>query len=129
VFALQDAVGRADYPGALVIAERLLRQAPDPRGEGIRLVAILAIFVTRLWILSECQQRTSNPGELAARVGIFPYRRIDEYRASLRLYSIDALEDAFAALMAADFELKGGAVRDPRLVVNLMLRRMVPAPL
>jgi DNA polymerase-3 subunit delta len=45
------------------------------------------------------------------------------------LYSIDALEDAFAALMAADFELKGGAVRDPRLVVNLMLRRMVPAPL
>jgi DNA polymerase-3 subunit delta len=128
VFALQKAVGRADYRRALGIAERLLRQAPDPRGEGIRLVAILAAFVTKLWILSECQETTLNPKELAARVGISSYF-IDEYRACLRLYSIGALEDACVALLAADFELKGGAVRDPRLVMNLMLRKMVPARL
>lgn len=124
-FALQKAVGRADYEGALRIAERLLRQASNESSEGIKLIAILGAYLTKVWILSECQERTSNPKELTARVGINSYY-LDEYRSVLRYYSVDALEDAMAAVMSADFELKGGAARDPRLIMNLMLRRMIP---
>lgn len=126
VFELQKAVGRADYGGALGIADRLLRQAPNPTGEGLKMVAILTGWATKMWILSECQGRTTSSGELAARVGI-PSYYIQEYVASLRYYGRSALEMAFSALLAADYELKGGSVRDPRLVVSLMLRRMVPS--
>ncbi len=125
VFELQKAVGRADYGGALGIADRLLRQAPNPTGEGLRMVAILSGWATKMWILSECQGRTTSSSELATRVGI-PSYYIQEYMGSLRYYGKSALEMVFSALLAADFELKGGSVRDPRLVVSLMLRRMVP---
>jgi DNA polymerase-3 subunit delta len=125
VFELQKAVGRADYGRSLEIAERLLRQAPNPIGEGLRMVSILSAYFAKLWILSECQSRSTSSGELATRVGI-PSYYIQEYLSSLRYYRGTALEVAFSALLAADFELKGGSVRDPRLIVNLMLRRMVP---
>ncbi len=125
VFELQKAIGRADYPASLGIADRLLRQAPNPVGEALRMVAILSAYVTKLWILSEWHNKSISSRELAARVGI-PSYYIQEYTASLRYYPGRALEDALSALLAADFELKGGSVRDPRLVVNLMLRRMVP---
>lgn len=128
VFALQKAVGEADYPAALTIAERLLRQAPNPQGEGLKIVAILGAFVAKLWILSEWQGKGSDSRELADRVGI-PSYYMQEYMRSLRYYRGAALEDAFSALLAADFELKGGSVRDPKLVLSLMLRRMVPGGL
>ena len=37
------------------------------------------------------------------------------------------LDAALAALLAADYELKGGAGRDERLVLLLLLRRLLPA--
>jgi DNA polymerase-3 subunit delta len=62
---------------------------------------------------------------MAARVGVSPYF-IKEYLQSLRYYDLTTIEKAFAALLAADFELKGGANRDERLVLNLALQRLMP---
>ena len=63
--------------------------------------------------------------EMAQQVGISPYF-IKEYLFSLLRFPPRALERAFSALLAADYELKGGSRRDERLVMTLLLRRLTP---
>ena len=62
---------------------------------------------------------------MARQVGISPYF-ISEYVVSLRRFPPRRLEQAFSALLAADYELKGGSTRDARLILLLLLRRLIP---
>lgn len=124
VFELQRAVGEADYERAVTIAERLLQQTSNPRGESIRLVTILSSYFTKLWKLTVCQGRRLGEKEMASRVGVSPFF-IKEYIRSLKYYNRSSIERAFGVLMAADYELKGGAHRSETLVVQLMLNELV----
>ncbi len=124
VFELQAAVGAADYPRALVIMERLLQQTSNTRGEAIRVVTILTAFFTKLWKLTVCQGRRLGEKQIASRIGVSPYF-IKEYIYSLRNYSYESLEHVFGVLVAADFELKGGASRSEHLVMQLALREII----
>ncbi len=124
VFELQRAVGEGDYERALAIAERLLQQTNNARGEAIRVVSILSGYFTKLWKLTVCQGRRLGEKEMAARAGVSPYF-IKEYIRSLKQYDLSSIERAFGVLAAADFELKGGSQRSERLIVQLMLDHLV----
>ena len=124
VFELQRAIGEGRYPDAMHITERLLRQSSNPRGEGLMIVSVLAGYFTRMWKLTVCQARRMPEKEIAARIGVSPYF-VKEYLVSQRRFGPAAIERAFATLLAADYELKGGGSRNERLVLNLMLRRLL----
>src|SRR5690606_20392298 len=125
VFELQRAIGEGRYADALRIAERMMQQASNARSESLMIVSVLTGYFTKLWKLSVCQARRMPEQAMAARIGVPPFF-IKEYLFSLRRFSPEALERAFAALLAADFELKGGSGRDERLVLALALRRLIP---
>ncbi len=125
VFELQRAIGEGRFNDALRIGERLLGQASNTRGEALMIVSVLTGYITRLWKLNACQGLRLPEREMAQRVGVSPYF-IKEYLFSLRRFSPQALEQAFSALLAADYELKGGSRRDERLVLTLLLRRLIP---
>ncbi len=126
VFELQRAIGEGRYTDTQRIAERMLGQASNPRGEALMIVSVLAGYFTKLWKLSVCQAQRIPEREMAQRVGISPFF-IKEYLFSLQRFPLRALEQAFAALLAADYELKGGSRRDERLVLTLLVRRLAPA--
>lgn len=123
VFELQRALGEGRHDDAQRIGERLLGQASNTRGEALMIVSVLTGYFTKLWKLHACRAQRLPEREMAQRVGISPYF-IKEYLFSLRRFSQPSLEQAFAALLAADYELKGGSRRDERLVMTLLLRRL-----
>jgi len=127
VFELQRAIGEKRHPDAMRITERLLRQATNPRSEGLMIVAILTAFFTKLWKLTVCQTRNMSDKAMAARIGVSPYF-IKEYLFSLKQYEPSDIERAFTTLLAADYELKGGSSRNEWLVLDLLLRRLAFAP-
>ena len=123
VFELQKAVGERRFPDALRIAERLLQQASNSRGEALMMISVLTSYFTKLWILTSCQRQSFGEKQMAQRVGIPPFY-LKEYLNTLRLYDAPALATAFRTLAAADFELKGGSSRNERLILLLALRRI-----
>lgn len=126
VFELQRAVGEGRYADAVRVSERLLQQASSARGEALMIVSVLAAYVTKLWKLSAPSARDGGDKAAAARIGVSPFF-VKEYLRAARRFSPAALAEGFAALLAADYELKGGSGRDERLVMTLLLRRLVPA--
>jgi DNA polymerase-3 subunit delta len=125
VFELQKALGEGRHTDAQTIAERLLQQAGNSRGEALKIVAVLTSYFTKLAKLSVCRARSMSERDMAQRAGVSPFF-LKEYLHSLRLYDRRALDGALAALLAADFELKGGAERDDRLIMLLLLSRLLP---
>ena len=125
VFELQRALGDGRGNDVFRIADRMLQRAGNKRGEALMIVAVLNAYFTKLWKLSAARAGLPDR-ELASRVGVQPYF-IKEYLISLRRFSIRSIEEAFLALLAADYELKGGAMRDEQLVMSLVLRRIVSA--
>ncbi len=125
VFELQKAVGEGAHARALAIAEALLGQASNRRGEALLIVSVLAGYVTKLWKLTTCLARRMPEAEMARHIGVSPFF-LKEYLSSLRQFSPAALGTAFEALLAADAELKGGSTRDERLVLTLALGRLRP---
>ncbi|MEM8485691.1 MAG: DNA polymerase III subunit delta [Bacteroidota bacterium] len=125
VFELQKAIGEARHNDAQNITEQLLRQASNKRGEALMIVSVLTSYFTKLWKLTYFQHKNVPEKSLSSRVGVSPYF-IKEYLKSLRFYNRNAIAGAFATLLAADYELKGGANRDTQLILTLLLRRLVP---
>lgn len=126
VFELQKALGEGRARDAFRIAERMLQQAGHANGEALKIIAVLTTYFTKLWKLTAVYGRVPERS-LAARIGVPPYF-VKEYVASLKRYRLPAIEAAFSALLAADFELKGGSSRDAKLILTLMLRRVLAAP-
>lgn len=123
VFELQRAIGQGRHAAALQITDRLLMQASNPRSEALMIVSVLTSYFNKLWKLIFLQQKRLPDKSLAARVGISPYF-IKEYMLSLRRFDQYKIANAFASLLAADYELKGGANRDTRLILTLLVRRL-----
>ncbi len=126
VFELQKAVGEGKFPEALTITERLLQQASNATGEALRLVALLSTFFAKLARLAALGPGRHPDEKVAAEIGVPPFFA-KEYLAALHRLGPARLPDCFAALLAADYELKGGSARDARLVLLLLLRRLVSA--
>ena len=123
VFELQRAVGEQRRADAFRIAERMLQQGSNVRGEALMIVSVLNAYFTRLWKLAGCKRGTPEQ-ELAKHVGVSPYF-IKEYAAGLRRYRLPAIHRSFSALLAADHELKGGSARSEQLIMVLALRRIL----
>lgn len=123
VFELQKAVGDGRYPDAMRIAERMLQQASNSRGEALMIVSVLTSYYTKLWVLTACHARRISEKEMAARLGIPPFF-VGDYLSSLRRLDRSSLSSAFSALASADYELKGGSGRDERLTMSLLVRRL-----
>lgn len=125
VFELQNAIGEGRHADAARIAERLLQQASDPRSEAIMVVAVLNGYFDKLWKLQKPGVMRQNKYQLAKYVGVNPYF-VEEYKHAAQRYDRRSIADAYAALLAADYELKGGAARDASLILTLLLRRLLP---
>ena len=125
VFELQEALGQGRYTDALRTADRMLQQASNASSEAIMIVAVLNAYFTKLWKLLACQGQRLSKQALAKRIGVSPYF-VKEYQISLRRFGPEDVEQAFSALLAADYELKGGSNRDERLIVTLLMKRLIP---
>jgi DNA polymerase-3 subunit delta len=125
VFELQAAIGEGRHDDAARIAERILQQASNPRGEAIMIVAVLNAYFDKLWTLQKPGALRKNKYDLAGEIGVSPYF-VEEYKHAAQRYTRSAIADAYSALLAADYELKGGASRDAHLVLTLLLRRLLP---
>ena len=125
VFELQRAIGQGRYADALRITERLLMQASNPRSEALMIVSVLTSYFNKLWKLTFLTQKGLPEKSLATRVGISPYF-IKEYLLNLKSFDRQRIAESFASLLAADYELKGGAHRDTRLILTLLVRRLIP---
>ncbi len=104
----------------------MLQQSSNTRGEALLIVTMLTSYFVKLSKLAACQARGIPEQQAASRIGVSPFF-VKEYSAALRQMGRRAVDEAFPALLAADFELKGGADRDERLIVMLLLRKLVPA--
>ncbi|MDA0683213.1 MAG: DNA polymerase III subunit delta [Bacteroidetes bacterium] len=126
VFELQRAVGERQIDRVLHISERLLQQSSNPKGECTIIVSILTAFFIKLWQLTGLQAGRIPEKAMASAVGVSPFF-LKEYLACLRRFDSIALDRAFSALIAADFELKGGSQRSDRLILDLMFRKILTA--
>lgn len=125
VFELQKAIGEGRHADASRIAERILQQASNPKGEAIMMVIMLGKYFDKLWKLQKPDALRQSKYELANYIGVPPYF-VEEYKHAAQRYDRASIADAYAALVAADYELKGGAARDAALVMTLLLRRLLP---
>ena len=107
------------------LAEGALQQASNPRSEAIMMVAVLNGYFDKLWKLQKPGTLRENKYELASYIGVSPYF-VEEYKHAAQRYDRAAIADAYSALVAADYELKGGASRDASVVMTLLLRRLLP---
>lgn len=123
VFELQKAVGDGRFTDALTISDRLLQQASNAQGEALRIVALLSTYVSKLHRLHPHLAARRRDDALAAEIGVPPFF-VKEYIAAAARIGASGLDDALGALLAADYELKGGTNHDPRLVLLLLLRRI-----
>ena len=125
VFELQNAIGEGRYADAARVAERILQQASNPRSEAIMMVAVLNGYFDKLWKLQKSGMLRKNKYDLAGYIGVNPYF-VEEYKHAAQRYTRAAIADAYSALLAADYELKGGASREASLIMTLLLRRLMP---
>ena len=126
-FELQNALAAGDTPRALAIADALLAQAGNRRGEALKIVGLLTAYVTKLWKLTGCLAAGVPETRWAGQIGVPPFY-VRDYAQAARRFGPDALRRAFEALLAADLELKGASHRDERLVLTLALRRVAAPP-
>lgn len=126
VFELQSAIGEGRAQDAARITDRLLQQASNPQSEAIMIVAVLNTYFDKLWKLQVPNVGRMSNGDVARRIGVSPYFA-KEYVFAAQRFDRASIEQAFSALLAADYELKGGARRTPRLILTLLLRRLLPA--
>jgi len=125
VFELQKALGEGDRVRAATIVERMLEQASNRRSEALMIVAMLTRYAQKLRGLAAVQAQRLPDKEQARHIGVSPFF-VKEYQAALRRLGVPTVRRAFEALLAADVDLKGGAARDERLTLHLVLRRILP---
>ena len=123
VFELQKAVGERRSEDAFRIMERMLQRASSEHGESVRIVMVLNAWFMKLWKLGACDPSMSRQAK-ARHIGVSPFF-LKDYLTGLRQYKAPAIRNAFSALLAADYELKGGSARSGRLVMTLMLRKIL----
>lgn len=126
VFELQRAIGQQRFTDAVRISDRLLTKAANPAGEAIMIVAVLTSFYTKLWRLLPLLADRMPEKAMAGQIGVPPFF-IGEYLGAIKRLGGAGIERAFGALLAADYELKGGATRNADAILLLLLGRLITA--
>ena len=126
VFELQRAIGERQIDRALHITERLLQQTSNPGGESNKIVSILTAFFIKLWQLTAMREGRIPENEMAKAIGVSRFF-LKDYLSCLRRYDVKAIDRALFALLAADFDLKGGSHRSERLTLDLLFRNILAA--
>lgn len=124
IFELQRAVAEGRYEDSLRITESLLQRTPNPRGEALRIIGVLGGFFLKLWRVAGARAQGASKQEMASVANV-PAYYLKEYTRALTRFGHRQFESAFSALLAADYELKGGSERDERLILYLMLERIL----
>lgn len=127
VFALQELVARGCLSDAMQVLDRLLQQSSQPQSESYRIVSLLCAYYQKLLRLSRCQHQNVPTSQMARAAGV-PAYFLSEYLSILRGFRPARLQQAFGYLLAADYELKGGASREASLVLTLLLHRLTALP-
>ena len=123
VFELQRVVGNSDFVSAARIVEHMLQQKTNKAGEALMMVSVLNGYFSKMWKLTGCQRVNLSEKQMAEKTGLNTYF-IKEYLNSLKRYPEARIQRVMGALLAADYELKGGSTRDPDLILHLLLRRL-----
>ena len=126
VFDLQDLIAAGNAARAHRVANQLLNTASNPRSEALAMVAILATFYTRLWVLRGIEHRRYSNADAEKLTGM-PRFRLAAARDIVRRWPPTVFDQAFTALLAADAELKGLSGRSERLVITLLLNQLIRA--
>jgi DNA polymerase-3 subunit delta len=124
VFELQRTVANGRYAEAVRIMEHMLQLSSNRAGTALMVVAVLAKYFVRLRKLVEARRQRVPEKGMAERIGV-PVYYIKEYVSALRRFPAQDIEGAFGALLAADYELKGGSHRGESLILTLLLRRLL----
>jgi DNA polymerase-3 subunit delta len=127
VFALQEHVAKGCLSDALTVLDRLLQQSSQPQSEAHRIVSLLGAYFQKLLRLSRCQLQSVPQNQMAKVAGVPPFF-LSEYLSVLRGFRPARLQQAFGYLLAADYELKGGASREASLVLTLLMHRLSALP-
>lgn len=123
IFELQKRVIARDFEGAERILDRMLQVSSNTAGTSIMTVTILASYFTKLMKLSGCQGDGLQQAEIAKKIGA-PVYYVKEYQSALRSVGGRGIERANQALLASDYELKGGSARGEWLILTMLLRRL-----
>ncbi len=126
-FVLQEHIVKGCLSDAQRVLDRLLQQASQPDGEAHRIVALLLAYFTKLLRLARCRHQRIPESQMAKAAGVPPFF-LREYLSALGGFRTGRLEQAFSYLLAADFELKGGASRESALILTLLLHRLTALP-
>ncbi len=126
VFELQRAIAEQRFNDAVRISNRLLTKAANPLGEALKIVAVLTSFYTKLWRLLPLMAERLPEKAMAGQIGVPPYY-MSEYLGAVRRLGLPGVERSFSALLAADFELKGGATQSANAILLLLLSRLITA--
>lgn len=119
VFQLTEALGRRDYPQALVLLRRLLDQGEEPG----RALGMIARHFQLLLKAKELSDRHLPRQEMARQLGISPYF-LSSYLDPARSHSRAELWAGLSALREADLHLKSQGQRQDRLIMDILLARL-----
>ncbi len=121
---LQEAVLDGDPFRSEALASKLIESSQDKRGTAIGTVISLGKFFSQAWKAYSLEHRRRMPrSKVAEALDSRPFVARKYIRAA-RHFGPDGLQQVFSALLAADCELKGFRMRDPELVMTLLLRRV-----
>ena len=124
VFELQNAVTAGDYDKAMWIAEKMLQQGSNAIGSALIIIAVLTRYYNRLWQLAKLMRAGVGRTESARRLGLRDFQ-LSGYESVLRSASPEQIRRGLRALMAAEFEIKGGSEMNEHIVMSLMLVQLM----
>ena len=122
VFELQNAVGMKDLSRALEISGHML----DAGEQAVGLVAMLARYLQKLWIIREALARQSSKEDIATMLNISPKQMyfLDADLQKARKFTLKELEEGFLLMRDADVRLKTSN-GEAKLVITLLFYHLI----
>ncbi|MFZ5925133.1 MAG: DNA polymerase III subunit delta [Bacillota bacterium] len=117
IFDLVDAIGERDAPKAVAALHRLASFGEVPA----RILSMIARQMRLILQAKALQEQGTNVPKIAAAMRLQDYM-VRRYLSQARNYRYDDLEDAFAAMLKTDIELKASGSADQILLERLVLR-------
>ncbi len=126
VFELQRAVASQQFDRAMYITEKMLQRGSNDIGASLIIISVLSRFYVRLWQLV----KFSNPkaemsrAEIIRRLGVKDYQMSELQQACVAMGPVQ-VRKGLRALMAAEFEIKGGSQMNAHVVMTLLLVQLM----
>ena len=119
VFELQKAIGQSDPSRAIDILEHMMDAGNSPLG----MIAMLARYFHKLWVLPALREQFKSEYELASALGVSPFF-VKEYISACQGFSPARIERAFTLLLDADVALKS-TMEHPKIVMTALVCKLI----